>query len=177
MRKKVKNLPGILVLLLAAAAALGPVLYLLLGCFANLWGFWLTFLRTPEYLYKFWNSLGICALITLGQLAVSCMGGLALAKYPLPCRRFLTGFLVTVLLLPLMPCYLVLDRMGLLDTLWALILPAVFSPFGTIIMWMTFRGVPDELPDAARMDGAGTFDLLWKIKASTLLPRPPSWLS
>ena len=167
MRKKVKNLPGTLVLLLAAAAALLPGFYLLSGCLANLQGFWLTFLRTPEYLYKFWNSLGICAAITAGQLAVSCMGGLALAKYPLPCRRFLTGFLVIVLLLPLqvtlMPGYLILDRMGLLDTVWALILPLVFSPFGTVIMWMTFRRVPDELADAAQMDGAGVFTLLWKI--------------
>ncbi len=167
MRKKVKDLPGTLVILLAAAAALGPVIYLFLGCFANPQGFWLTFLRTPEYLYKFWNSLAVCAVITAGQLIVSCMGGLALAKYPLPCRRFLIGFLVIVLLLPLqvtlMPSYLILDRMGLLDTVWALILPAVFSPFGTVIMWMTFRSVPDELLDAARMDGAGVFALLWKI--------------
>lgn len=169
MKKKAKNLAGTIVILLAAAAACGPVFYLLWGCFADPQGFWLTFLRTPEYLYKFWNSLGICAVIAAGQLAVSCMGGLALAKYPLPCRRFFLGFLVIVLLLPLqvtlMPSYLILDWMGLLDTVWALILPAVFSPFGTVVMWMTFRSVPDELMDAARIDGAGVWTLLWKIMA------------
>ncbi len=167
MKKTVRKWAGSSVILLAAAAALGPVLYLLWGCFSDPQGFWLTFLRTPEYLYKFWNSLGICAVITAGQLLVSCMGGLALAKYPLPGKRFLIGALVVVLLLPLqvtlMPSYLILDRMGLLDTVWALILPAVFSPFGTIVMWMTFRGVPDSLMDAAQIDGAGVWALLFQI--------------
>ena len=167
MKKPIRKCAGSLTLLSAAAAALGPVFYLLWGCIARPQGFFLTFLRTPEYLYKFWNSLGICAAITAGQLVVSCMGGLALAKYPLPCRRFLLGILVVVLLLPLQvtltPSYLILDRMGLLDTVWALILPAVFSPFGTIIMWMTFRGIPDELMDSAQMDGAGPMKLLWEI--------------
>lgn len=167
MRKKVRKWAGSSVILLASAMAIGPVIYLLWGCFSNLQGFWLTFLRTPEYLYKFWNSLGICILITAGQLLVSCMGGLALARYPLPCKRFLIGALVVVLLLPLqvtlMPCYLILDRMRLLDTVWALVLPAVFSPFGTIVMWMTFRGVSDSLMDAARIDGAGVWALLFRI--------------
>lgn len=159
--------PAVLLLLLAGAAALGPTLYLVWGCLAHPQGFWLTFLRTPEYLYKFWNSLFLCAAITAGQLAVSCMGGLALAKYPLPGRRFWLGALVVVLLLPLqvtlVPNYLILDRLGLLDTVWALILPAVFSPFGTVVMYMTFRALPDELLDAAQLDGASAMTALWRV--------------
>lgn len=167
MKKTVKKAPAMFVMLLVAVTAFGPVLYLLWGCFENPEGFWLTYLRTPEYLYKFWNSLGIGIVIAVGQLAISCMGGLALAKYPVPCKRILIGFLVVLLLLPLqvtlVPNYLILDRLGLLNTAWALILPVVFSPFGTIVMWMTFRGVPDELLDAAELDGAGVMTRLWRI--------------
>lgn len=165
--KKIKKIFGSVLIHLIIVAALGPVCYLLWGCFSNLEGFWLTFLRTPEYLYKFWNSLGVCVAISLGQIVVSCMGGLALAKYLVPGRRLWIGILIVMLLLPLqvtlVPNYLILDHLGLLDTVWALILPGIFSPFGTIVMWITFRGVPDELMDAARLDGAGVRTLLWHV--------------
>ena len=167
MKKKIKKIPAVCLIFLAAAIAVGPALSLLWGCLARPQGFYLTFLRTPEYLLKFWNSLGVCLIIALGQLIVSCMGGLALAKYPIPFKRVFLGALVVVLLLPLqvtlVPNYLILDKLGLLGTAWALILPGIFSPFGTIVMWMTFRGVPDELMDAAQMDGAGTMTQLWRV--------------
>ena len=133
MKKKVKKIPAVCLIFLAAAIAVGPALYLLWGCLARPQGFYLTFLRTPEYLLKFWNSLGVCLIIALGQLIVSCMGGLALAKYPIPFQRVFLGALVVVLLLPLqvtlVPNYLILDKLGLLGTAWALILPGIFSPF------------------------------------------------
>ena len=166
MRKLRKFFCSSLLFLIAAVAA-GPVCYLLWGCFTNLEGFWLTFLRTPEYLYKFWSSLGICAVISFGQVSVSCMGGMALAKYPIPGRRIWIGMLIVMLLLPLqvtlVPNYLILDRLGLLDTVWALIFPGIFSPLGTVVMWITFRSVSDELVDAAQLDGARTETILWKI--------------
>ena len=165
--RKSRKFWGSLLLLLIVAVAIGPVCYLLWGCFINLEGFWLTFLRTPEYLYKFWNSLGICTVISFGQLVVSCMGGMALAKYPLPGKRVCIGMLIIMLLLPLqvtlVPNYLILDKLGLLDTIWTLILPGIFSPFGTIVMWITFCSVSDELMDAAQLDGAGTQMILWQV--------------
>ena len=165
--RRLRKFLGNLMLFLITAMAVGPVCYLLWGCFSNLEGFWLTFLRTPEYLYKFWNSLGICAMISLGQLTISCMGGMALAKYPLSFKRFWIGILIIMLLLPLqvtlVPNYLILDKLGLLDTVWALILPGIFSPLGTIVMWITFRGVSDELMDAAQLDGAGVQTILWQV--------------
>lgn len=165
--RRLRMFLGSILFLLIVVVATGPVCYLLWGCFTNFEGFWLTFLRTPKYLYKFWNSLGICACISFGQLAVSCMGGMALAKYPVPGRRIWIGTLIVMLLLPLqvtlVPNYLILDKLGLLDTVWALILPGIFSPFGTVVMWITFRSVSDELVDAAQLDGARTQEILWKI--------------
>ncbi len=165
--KKLKKTVKIILIFLITVIGIAPVVYLLWGCFSNLEGFWLTFLRTPDYLYKFWNSLGICAVISIGQLLVSCMGGFALAKYPIPMKRFWIGFLVILLLLPLqvtlVPNYFILDKLGLLDTVWALIIPNIFSPFGTIVMWITLQTVSDELMDAARLDGADAKTILWRV--------------
>lgn len=165
--KKSKKILGSVLILLIIMTILVPVCYLLWGCFSNPEGFWLTFLRTPEYLYKFWNSLGICLAISLGQTIVSCMGGLALAKYPIPCKQLCLSILIVMLLLPLqvtlIPNYLILEYLGLLDTAWSLILPGIFSPLGTVIMWITFQNVPDELVDAASLDGTNVGTLLWRI--------------
>ena len=165
--KKLKNTIKISLIFLVTVIVIIPVVYLFWGCFSNLEGFWLTFLRTPDYLYKFWNSLGICVMISVGQFLVSCMGGFALAKYPIPMKRFWIGFLLILLLLPLqvtlVPNYFILDKLGLLDTVWALIIPNIFSPFGTIVMWITFRTVPNELMDAAQLDGAKAKTILWRV--------------
>ena len=72
-----------------------------------------------------------------------------------------------MLLLPLqvtlVPNYLILDKLELLDTVWALILPGIFSPLGTVVMWITFRGVSDELIEAAQLDGAKVGTILWRV--------------
>ena len=63
----------------------------------------------------------------------------------------------------LVPSYIILDRMGLLDTWAALALPAIFSPFGTVLMAQVFRSVPTDILDAARVDGAHLWQVLWRI--------------
>lgn len=166
MNKRKRTLGGICLFAITIMTVV-PVFYLVWGCFSNLEGFWLTFLRTPKYLHKFWNSLGICAAISIGQVAVSCMGGLALAKYPVPAKNLWIGGLIIILLLPLqvtlVPNYLILDKLELLDTVWALILPGIFSPLGTVIMWIAFRSTSDELIEAAQLDGANAVTILWHI--------------
>lgn len=150
-----------------AILGLLPVGYLFVGCIQNPTGFRNVYYDNPFTLYRFWNSLLICTVITAGHMVTSCWGGYGLAKFPIPCRRGITIALIILMLLPLqvtlVPSYLILDRLHLLDTVWALILPSVFSPFGTVVMWITFRAVPNELIDAARLDGAGENRILWKI--------------
>lgn len=159
---------------LAALAALGcglscllPVGYLILGCIRNPQGLSAVYWDDPFTLYRFWSSLLLCSVITAGQMVIGCWGGYGLAKFPIPAKRWIAVALMLLMLLPLqvtlVPSYLLLRRLGLLDTVWALILPNVFSPFGTVVMWMTFRAIPDELLDAARLDGAGEQRILWQI--------------
>ena len=124
-------------------------------------------LRRPDYLIKFWNSLLLCAAIVLGQLIVSCMGGFAFAKYRFPHKNLLYYALIVLMLMPvqvtLVPNYIVLDWLGLLDRWACLVLPMALAPFGTFLMAQVFKSVPDELLDAARLDGASTGQQLVRI--------------
>lgn len=125
------------------------------------------FLRRPDYLMKFWNSLLMCGGIVAGQTLVSCMGGFAFAKYNFRGKNGLFFLLIILMMMPvqvtLVPNYIVLDKMGLLGSVWALVLPAAFLPFGTFLMTQIFKSVPDEILDAARLDGAGTAGILVRV--------------
>lgn len=125
------------------------------------------FLRRPDYLMKFWNSLLLCGMIVAGQSVVSCMGGFAFAKYSFRGKNVLFFLLIILMMMPvqvtLVPNYIVLDKLQLLNTRWALILPAAFLPFGTFLMAQIFKSVPDEILEAARLDGASTRQILLRI--------------
>ena len=165
-----KRTAGTAAAALCIAAALIPTIWLVILCAQNPEGAREILWEEPFTLYRFWNSLLLCSAITLGQMLVSCWAGFALAKYPIPGKGYLTTLLVILMLLPLqvtlVPSYLILDALGLLNTIWALILPSVFSPFGTVVMWITFRAVPEDLLDAARLDGASE----WRIYFQLVLP-------
>lgn len=133
----------------------------------SLGGFEQVLLRQPDYLYKFWVSLGLCGTIVAGQLAVSCMGGFAFAKYRFRGKKVLFFLLIVLMMMPvqvtLVPNYIVLRRMQLIGSWWALILPAMFAPFGTFLITQIFHSIPDEILDAARLDGANTAQVLLRV--------------
>lgn len=135
----------------------------------SLEGYYMVFLRSTEYLMKFWRSLFLCLAISAGQILVSVLGGFALAKYPVPFRKGMYFLLMALMMMPvqvtLVPNYIILDELKLLDTWLALILPMAFLPFGTVFMTQIFQGIPDEILDAAKLDGAGTLQILLRIMA------------
>lgn len=120
-------------------------------------------LFTPQFYIVFFNSLKLTGCILLGQLLIAVPGAWALSVYRFPLRRQLFTMYVTLMLLPfqvtMLSRYLVLDRLGLMNTHWALILPAVFSTFPVFLIYRSFYGLPKELFEAARVDGAGE----WKV--------------
>lgn len=127
------------------------------------------FVSRPDYLLKFWKSLLLCAIVAAGQCVVSCMAGFAFAKYEFAGKRLLSAVLLVLMLLPvqvtLVPQYLVLERLHLLDTWGAVALPLIFSPFGTLWMRYVFQKLPDAPLEAARLDGASDFGVLLHIAA------------
>ena len=152
---------------------LGPFFQVLYGAlFSQASGFSLesvytVFLATPEYLLVFWRTLALCTLIVVSQVVISVLAGLGFAKYRFHGKGLCFFLLLVVMVLPLqvtlVPNFRILGTLGLLDTQWALVLPAMFAPLGTFLMTQSFRAVPDELLEAAQLDGASMGTVLWKI--------------
>lgn len=125
------------------------------------------FLRRPEFLNMFWNSVIITVPIVLIQTLVSVFAAFAFTKLRFPLRNALFFIFIILLMMPswvtMVPNYIMIQRMGLLDTVWALILPSSFTAFGVCLLRQYMRYVPDETIEAARIDGASAVKILFKI--------------
>ena len=122
---------------------------------------------TPEFLSVFWNSVKIVACILFGQMFVAIPAAWAFAKFSFRGRGALYVTYVILMMMPfsvmMLPSYLALNGMKLLDTNFAVILPAVFSTFPVFLMYRSFCAVPKELYEAARIDGAGEWQVFLRI--------------
>lgn len=143
----------------------------------SLQGYYEVFFATPDYLVKFWVSLLLAVGAIVGQVVISCMGGFAFAFYSFPGKKVFYALLCLFMLLPiqvtLLPNYLLLEWLKLLNTYWALLLPLAFAPFGTFLLAQIFRSIPADILQAARLDGANTFQVMGKV----LLPCTKGGLS
>lgn len=129
-------------------------------------------LDSPEFFTMFWNSVTITAGILLGQFAVAVPAAWGLAKLHLPGK--LGNLYMVLMLLPfqvlMYPEYLVLKSLGLLNTLWAVILPGVFSAYPVFLLTRFFGAIPEEILEAARLDGAGEWQIFRYIALPLGLP-------
>ncbi len=114
---------------------------------------------SPAFFRLFWNSVGMTAGILSGQLVVAVPAAWAFAVYRFRGRNVLFSLYVILMLLPfqvtMLSKYLVLQDAGLMDTRWAVVLPAIFSTFPVFLIYRSFAAIPAELLEAARVDGAG----------------------
>lgn len=124
-------------------------------------------LFTPQFYVVFWNSVKITAFILAGQLLVAVPAAWAFAIYPFPRRRLLFTVYLVLMLMPfqvtMLSSYLVLNGLHLMNTHGAVILPAVFSAFPVFLIYRSFCGIPKELLEAARVDGAGEWQIFWRM--------------
>lgn len=124
-------------------------------------------LFTPQFYVVFWNSVKITAFILAGQLLVAVPAAWAFAIYPFPRRRLLFTVYLVLMLMPfqvtMLSSYLVLNGLHLMNTHGAVILPAVFSAFPVFLIYRSFCGIPKELLEAARVDGAGERQIFWRM--------------
>lgn len=123
--------------------------------------------HAPDFLALFWNSVKMTVYILAGQFLVGVPAAWVFAVYRFRGRETLFSVYIILMLLPfqttMLAKYLVLDGMGLVDTVWAVILPAVFSTFPVFLVYRGFKEIPPELFEAARMDGAGEMDILVRV--------------
>lgn len=129
--------------------------------------FYQVFFRRPEYLLKFWNSVIVALPTVAGQVVVSSLAAFAFAKLKFPFRDKLFFVYIVLLILPLqvtlVPNYIILENMDLLNNFLAIILPGTFSAFGICLLRQSIKYIPDSSIEAARIDGASYFKIFTKI--------------
>ncbi len=133
---------------------------------------WVTFSR---YLF---NTVFMTAAGTAGHLIIASMAAFVLAKYDFPgggaffklvtIAIMFTGY-VTVI-----PNYLIINALGMVDTYWAIIIPAFASPMGLFLMKQFMEGLPTSLIEAAKIDGANE----WRVFSNIVMPNvKPAWMT
>ena len=115
----------------------------------------------------FFNSGLVATLVTVGNLLFCSLVGYALAKLRYPGKRMLFLAVLGMLMVPAMvtfvPQFVLVSNMGLTNTYAGLILPFLVGPFGVFLMRQFLQSIPDDLIEAARVDGAGEFRIFWRV--------------
>jgi len=122
----------------------------------------------------FFNSSVIALAVTVGNLVFCPMLGYALAKLQWRGKRVIMGLVLATLMVPggitLIPNFILMSSLGLVNSYPGLILPFLAGPFGVFLMRQFMFGVPNELLEAARMDGANEFRVYWAIVVPIAMP-------
>ncbi len=122
----------------------------------------------------FMNSLFVTGMRVILTLFTSSLAGFIFAKYRFWGRNASFAFILAQLMVPfqvvMIPSYLILVKLHLVDSLWGLVIPSMVDAFGIFLMRQFIEGIPGELIDAARIDGAPEFIIYWKIILPQLGP-------
>ena len=116
-------------------------------------------LDTPQFFTMFWNTFVLVIPSVLGQLIFGAPAAWALSRFRFRGRKLVATIYISLMLMPfqvtMVPNFLVIDNLGIMNTIWAVILPFAFSAFPVFIMIRGFDAIPRALLEAANIDGAG----------------------
>jgi putative chitobiose transport system permease protein len=134
--------------------------------------YWVPFSR---YLF---NSVFVTAAATVGSVIIASMAAYPLAKHRFPGKKALSEIIVLSLLFTpqviYIPQYIIIAKLGMINSYWALILPVVATTLGVYLMKQFMTQVPDSLLEAARIDGAGELRTWWAVVMPSV---KPAWLT
>ena len=123
--------------------------------------------KSPDYLLKFWNSVFLVVPIVILQVGIASVAAYSFTRWRGKIRSGIFFFYVILMLMPyqvtLVPNYLVSKWLGILNTRWAIILPGMFAPFSVFLLTKFMRRIPYALIEAAKIDGAGEWEIFTKI--------------
>ncbi|MFI9556557.1 carbohydrate ABC transporter permease [Nonomuraea endophytica] len=123
---------------------------------------------------QFLNTVVVTAAVTAGQLLLCSLAAFAFARLRFPGRGAIFMVFLAVLMVPqelfLLPRYEIMQGLGWLNTLQALIAPGVFGAFGTFLLRQFFLTLPTELDEAARLDGANPLQIYWHVMLPLVKP-------
>ena len=126
-----------------------------------------TFIKSPEYLLKFWNSVILVVPIVLLQVSVAAIAAYGFSRWRGKVRDSIFFFYVILMLMPyqvtLVPNYLVSEWLGLLNTRWAIIFPGAFAPFSVFLLTKFMRRIPVSQIEAAKLDGSSEWQIFTRI--------------
>ncbi len=133
---------------------------------------WVSFSR---YLF---NTVFITVIGTAGHLIIASMGAFVLSKYDFPGSqtffKLVTVAMMFTYMVTQIPNYLILNKLGWIDTYWAIIIPAFASPIGLFLMKQFMEGLPMSLVEAAKIDGANE----WRVFSGIVMPNvKPAWMT
>lgn len=115
----------------------------------------------------FLNSAFVVLTVIVGQLIVCSMGAYAFAKLSFPCKNILFLLFLLSMMIPsqatVIPIYIMMSQVKLIDSLWSLIFPALFNSFGIFMLRQFFMNMPSAIDEAAKIDGAGYWQVFWRI--------------
>lgn len=133
-----------------------------------------TVLTEAPYFTWYRNSLVVAGAVTLLTLFTSSLAGYVFAKFDFRGKNALFLLILSTMMVPfpvlLIPTYLIADYLNLLNTLWALIIPGIVSAFGVFLMRQFIAGIPTDLIEAARLDGASEFSIYARIIVPLVKP-------
>ena len=123
--------------------------------------------KSPDYLFKFWNSVILVGPIVAFQLLVAMLAAYGFTRYMGRLREIIFFSYIILMLMPyqvtLVPNYLVSNWLHILDTRWAIWLPGIFSPFAVYLLTKYMKRIPFSMIEAAKIDGAGEWQIFTKI--------------
>ena len=125
------------------------------------------FIKSPDYLLKFWNSVILTIPIVIFQSAVALAASYGFSRLTGRLKEIIFFVYIILMLMPyqvtLVPNYLVSDKLGLLNTRLAIILPGIFSPFAVFLLTKAMKRIPSTYYEAAMLDGANEFQIFTEI--------------
>lgn len=123
--------------------------------------------KSPEYLYKFWNSVIYTVPIVILQVLISLGAAYGLSRHRTKGKEIILFVYIILMLLPyqvtLVPNYLVCDKLHIVNTRWAIWLPGIFSPFSVFLLTKFVRRIPVSVIEAAEIDGCNEWRIFWQI--------------
>ncbi len=127
------------------------------------------------FLTWLWNTAYYATCAAVGASLIATLAGYVFAKFRFPGRTLVFAIILGSIMVPstalAIPTYLLLSKVGLINTPLAVVLPSLASPFGVFLMRIyAEQAIPDELLDAARVDGAGEMRIFWSVALRILVP-------
>lgn len=124
-------------------------------------------LTSPDYLIKFWNSVKLTVPVVLFQTVVALFASYGFARVKSRLKDVVFLVYVFLTLMPyqvtMVPNYIVAEKLNIIDTVWSIILPGIFSPFAVFLLTKVMKRIPSAFYEAAMLDGASEFSIFLNV--------------